>query len=434
MDDASQQFLLTGLGLVAGMALIALAWLGYRLRRQGAGHRRLLSRYRQLQHQYAVLGERHRAAVQQHREQLELMRQQREQLRQEFENLANRIFEERNRQFTSTSRQSLEDLLRPFRDQIEGFRARVDQVHSESVRGQASLAGELRKVLDIGLQMNQQAGNLAAALKGDNKTAGNWGEAQLERSLELAGLQPGDHYQAQAPLRDEQGRRKVPDFIVKLPGGKHLVIDSKVSLVAYERAVSAEGEQARQAALDEHVRALRQHVDDLAGKAYAQLPGLGSPDFVLMFTPLEPAWIEAMRRSPELFNSACQKGVILVSHTTLMPVLRTVANLWMVDRGNREAREIALRAGEIYHQVCLVAERLNRLGNTLRSAGNHYNDTVRALAGQKGLQGKVERLRNFSHQASSDLPEMSPVHTDLEQERLGQGIRADTASPDATKP
>jgi DNA recombination protein RmuC len=286
-------------------------------------------------------------------------------------------------------------------------------------------------VLEIGLEMNSQASNLAVALKGDKKTAGNWGEAQLQRTLELAGLIPGEHYETQAAFRDQAGRRKLPDFLIKLPDAKSLVIDSKVSLVDYDRAISAETEQARGEALNAHARAVRNHIDDLSAKDYARLPGIDSPDFVLMFMPIEPAYIEAMKHNRELFDYGYRKGVVMVSHTTLMPILRTVANLWMVEQSNREAKAIAGRAGEIYNQVCLVAERLSRLGNTLRAANNHYNETVRGLAGQQGLHGKVDRFRQLSAKASRQMAELVPIHPDLESERLQTIGEAGTGEPSA---
>jgi DNA recombination protein RmuC len=367
---------------------------------------------------YGQLQSRFREREAQHRAQVGLLNEHRAQLKQEFENLAHRIFEDRSEQFANHSRQSLETLLQPFREQISQFRQRVDQVHTESVKGHANLEHELRKVLEVGLQMNAQANNLTAALKGDNKAAGSWGEAQLERSLQLAGLQPGEHYEAQAALRDAEGRRRLPDFLVKLPDDKHLVIDSKVSLVDYERAVAAEDEAGRDAALGAHIRAVRRHIDDLARKDYAQLPQLDSPDFVLMFMPVEPAYIEALRHNRELFNYGYQQGVILVSHTTLMPILRTVANLWMVQRSNREAREIGDRAGDIYNQVCLLAQRLQKLGNTLGTASGQYNDVVRALVGKQGLHGKIERFQQLSTRANRSMPAIETVHPDLEGDRL----------------
>lgn len=354
----------------------------------------------------------------QHAEQVALLNENREALKGEFENLANKIFEDKGRSFTNTSKESLESLLKPFREQITGFQKRINEVHSESIKGNTTLESEIRKVLDIGLQMNDQASNLTLALKGDKKAAGNWGEAQLERTLELAGLQSGDHYDSQAAFRDEEGKRKLPDFVIKLPDGKHLVIDSKVSLIDYDRAIAAETEGERTEALNAHAQAVRNHIDDLAKKDYANLPNLGSPDFVLMFMPIEPAYIEAMKHNRDLFNYGYNKGVVMVSHTTLMPILRTVANLWMVEQSNTEAREISSRAGEIYNQVCTVAERLQKLGNTLKAAGNHYNDTVTGLVGQQGLHGKVERFQQLSAKANKEMATLDPIHSEIENDRL----------------
>ncbi len=355
-----------------------------------------------------------REREEQHNRQLALLQDGRDALKREFENLANRIFEERGRQLTASSNQSLEALLKPFREQISGFRSRVDQLHSESLRGQGLLEGEIRKVLDIGLQMSSEATNLSQALRGDKKTTGNWGEAQLERSLQLAGLEPGEHYQAQAAFRDSRGRQRYPDFVVKLPNSKHLVIDSKVSLIDYDKAVSADSEQQRSQALDAHATAVQNHVNDLAAKDYANLPGMESPDFVLMFMPVEPAYIEALRHDRELFNYGYEKGVILVSHTTMMPILRTVSNLWMIEKSNAEAREISHRAGDLYNQVCRVAERLQRLGQSLNAASTHYNATVRSLVGKQGLHGKIERFRQISPAANRSMPHPEAVETDAD--------------------
>ena len=353
-----------------------------------------------------------------HEEQLALLKEARDTMKRDFENLANRIFEDKGKSFTTTSQDSLEKLLRPFRDQIDGFQKQIHNVHTESVRGQAALETEIKNVLKIGLEMNTQATNLTSALKGDKKTTGNWGEAQLQRTLELAGLQVGEHYDAQSSFRDDEGKRKLPDFVIKLPEGKNIVIDSKVSLVDYDRAIAAETEEQRTEALNAHAAAVRNHVDDLSSKDYTNLPEIGSPDFVLMFMPVEPAYIEAMKHHKDLFNYGYQKGVVMVSHTTLMPILRTVANLWMIDKSSREAREISTRAGEIYNQVCLVAERLNKLGNTLKAAENHYNDTVKGLVGKQGLHGKVDRFQQLSTKANKDMPALEPLHGDIENDRL----------------
>ena len=375
-------------------------------------------RYHALQNEHTRLKTQQQERQSQHEEQIQLLNEARENLKREFQVLANRIFEDKGKNFTATNRESLESLLKPFREQISGFQSRINEVHVESVKGQTALEAEIKKVLEVGLEMNSQATNLASALKGDKKTTGNWGEAQLERTLELAGLLPGDHYESQASYTDGEGKRRLPDFVIKLPDNKSLVIDSKVSLVDYDRAISAETEEERLEALKAHAQAVRKHIDDLSTKDYANLPGLDSPDFVLMFMPVEPAYIEAMKHNKDLFNYGYQRQVVMVSHTTLMPILRTVANLWMIDQSNREAREISTRAGEIYNQVCLVAERLHKLGKTLQSANNRYNDVVKGLGGQQGLHGKVERFRQLSSKASKSLVELEPLHTDLELEKL----------------
>ena len=388
-----------------------LADLGGELERQG-------QRMQNLQQENTRLQTQQEERDEQHQDQLALLKEARDNLKQEFELLANRIFEDKGKNFTNTNRESLESLLKPFREQINGFQSRINEVHTESVKGQSALEAEIKKVLEVGLEMNTQDTNLVSALKGDKKTTGNWGEAQLERTLELAGLIPGDHYEAQASFTDAEGKRRLPDFIIKLPDDKCLVIDSKVSLVDYDRAISAETEEQQTEALKAHAQAVRNHIDDLSGKDYTNLNGLDSPDFVLMFMPVEPAYIEAMKYNKDLFNYGYQRQVVMVSHTTLMPILRTVANLWMIDQSNREAREISTRAGEIYNQVCLVAERLHKLGNTLKSANNHYNQAVKGLAGQQGLVGKVDRFKQLSSKASKNLTELEPIHADIELERL----------------
>ncbi|MCW9710938.1 DNA recombination protein RmuC [Avibacterium sp. 21-586] len=341
-----------------------------------------------------------------------------QQLSVEFQNLANRILEEKSQKFDQTNQASLDALLKPFREQIEGFQKRVNEIHSESLKGNASLESEIKKVLDVGLAMSQEANNLTSALKGEKKTLGNWGEVQLERALQLAGLVENDHYKAQDHFRNAEGKSNYPDFVVYLPDNKHLIIDSKMSLVAYENAVSADNEQAQQQFLREHHKAIKNHIDDLSRKDYSNLIGVHSPNFVLMFIAIEPAYIEAMKQDSNLFNYAYEKNVILVSHTTLMPILRTVANLWRIERGNAEAREISGKAGDIYNQMCLVAERLAKLGNSLATVSGHYNHAVTAFAGQQGLAGKIERFKDFSAKANKVMPQVELLHNDLDLAKL----------------
>jgi DNA recombination protein RmuC len=217
---------------------------------------------------------------------------------------------------------------------------------------------------------------------------------------------------------DADGRRKQTDFLIKLPDDKHIIIDSKVSLAAYDRAVAAENDEQLDAALREHIKAVKRHIDDLQGKDYTSLIGLRSPSFVLMFMPIEPAYIEALKYEKDLFSYGYERGIVMVSHTTLIPILRTVSNLWSMERSTREARELGDKAGDIYNQVRVVAERLGRLGKSLQAANNHFNLTATALTGHQGLHGKVERFADMSSKVTKSIPLIEPQHSDLQTENL----------------
>ncbi len=337
------------------------------------------------------------------------------QLKAEFENLSREFLAARDKELRATNQENITAILKPLAEKIDGFQHRVNQVHTDMVQNSAALTEQIKLLEKTGLAISADASNLTRALKGDKKLVGNWGEAQLERTLELAGLSAGVHYDAQASFRDETGQRLVPDFVIRLPEGKNLVVDSKVSLVDYESAVAAETDAEREAALTRHANAVKAHIDNLASKDYAQLPNMASPDFVMMFMPVEPAYIEVMKHHRDLFSYGYQKGVVMVSHTTLMPILRTVSNLWMIERSNAEAREISHRAGDIYNSVSLVAERLLSLGNSLQTATKKYNETVTAVVGRQGLHGKVDRFQQLSQKANRPFPtqlEALPESTD----------------------
>jgi DNA recombination protein RmuC len=273
-------------------------------------------------------------------------------------------------------------------------------------------------VLEVGLKIGSDAQNLTEALKGDSQKRGSWGETQLEKTLQISGLIEHDHYEKQTSMQDAEGRRKQTDFLIKLPDDKHIIIDSKVSLAAYDRAVAAETDEQLERALNEHVKSVKRHIDDLASKDYTNLIGIRSPSFVLMFMPIEPAYIEALKYERDLFSYGYERNIVLVSHTTLIPILRTVSNLWSMDRSTREARELGNKAGDIYNQVRKVAERLSKIGGSLQAASNHYNDTVKALSGRQGLRGKVERFADLSSKVTQAIPEIEPLHSDIQSESL----------------
>jgi len=440
------------IGLLAGLGAGWL-WRGVGLRRLRADHATRLERIHELEVERAGLDSAHEMLAQQNdrnsrevlslrgerealhaelaraqarqealerrrQEEIDTLRSARGQLGEEFENLAHRIFEERGRQLGTHQNAALDALLKPLSQQIQQFQSRVNEVHREAVAGQAGLGEQLRQMQQVGLQMSEQADNLSRALKGDKKTTGNWGEVQLERTLQLAGLEPGQHYEAQAALRSSDGRRQVPDFLVKRPDGKHLVVDSKVSLVDFESAVVAATEDARGEALRAHVAALRRHIDSLSAKDYAGLPGLQSPSLVFMFLPIEAAFIEALRCDADLFNYGHLRNVILASPTTLLPMMRTVANLWIAYQSDTEARAISDAAGDIYNKVALLSERLEDLGRSLGTAVGKYNRTVTAVVGRQGLQGRIERFRSVSANARGDLPQPASLHPAIDSDRL----------------
>ena len=369
----------------------------------------------QLSAQAATLSERESH----HQSQVKWAEESRMTLRTELEVIGQKLLSSSGKALETTNQKSLDSLLKPLAEKIDQFQSRVNQVHTDMVRNSASLSAQIKHLESVGVSMSGEAQNLTRALKGDKKLVGNWGEAQVEKTLELAGLRRGEHFDAQVAVKDERGDRHLPDFIIRLPEGKNLVIDSKVSLVDYERAVTAESDADRTTALDAHAKAVRHHIDALSAKDYANLPGMNSPDFVLMFMPVEPAYIEVMRSQRELFNHGYQKNVILVSHTTLMPILRTVANLWMIEHSNREAREISERAGDIYNTVCLLGERLLSLGTSISTTANKYNDAVKAVQGKQGLLGKVSRFQSLSQRANKTFPDaLSPIEPDVEAIRL----------------
>lgn len=375
-------------------------------------------KYQQLSTEHAALETRMQEKELHFSAQMEQLNTSRVALTKEFENVANKIFEEKGKTFASTSQQSLDTLLKPFKDQLEGFQKRVNDIHESSTRENANLNAEIRKVMEVGLKMSQEATSLTSALKGDSQQRGAWGEAQLRRTLEMSGLVEDAHYETQTSFKDAQGRSKQTDYLINLPDGKQIIIDSKVSLNAYDRLVSAETPEASAVAMEEHVRAVKGHIDDLASKDYTNVLGMRSPSFVLMFMPIEPAYIEALKHKKDLFDYGYRKGIVLVSHTTLIPILRTVSNLWMIERSNAEAREISEKAGDIFNTVSTLAERLAKLGNTLNTAGGHYNDTITALAGKQGLYGKVERFRTLSTKVSKDLPKIEHRHIDIDDHKL----------------
>ena len=346
------------------------------------------------------------------------LQQSQEQLRYQFENLAHNIFAQKGQEITKLNQSSLDNLLRPFSEQVELFKHRVNQIHSESISNNASLNTEIQRIADMGIKISNDANNLSNALLGQKKVLGNWGEMQLERSLQLFGMLKDQHYKAQPSFVDKNGQRHIPDFLIMLPDEKHLVIDSKVSLVDYNRAVAAKDDQEQGQALNAHIKAIKNHIKDLSSKSYNQLDGINSPPFVLMYFPVEPAYLQALSHDQTLFEYGWNRQVVMVSHTTLLPVIKTISSLWAIANSNKQARLLGDQAGEIYNQVVLISERLNRLGMSLSTASRQYNDTVTALAGQQGLVSKVEKFAQVSTKAKSEIKQAEYQEVEIDTKRL----------------
>ena len=338
-------------------------------------------------------------------EQLKLLEQNRQQLKQEFEQLAHKIFEEKQQQFTSRNQQGLESLLKPFSEQIKSFRDKVEQVYVEEGKERATLKAEIKSLHTLNQQITEEAANLTRALKGDKKLQGNWGEIQVEMILEQSGLRRDIEYKREENFKDEGNENKRVDFIVYLPDNKHLIIDSKVSLVAYSDYVAADDEPQQQQSLNAHLSAVRNHIQTLSSKDYAHLKGVDSPDFVIMFMPIEPAFNLAFLADQQLFNRAFEQNIVVTTPTTLLATLRTVANLWSIERRNQSAQQIAGQAGRVYDKLRGVVEKMEKLGRQLESAQKSYGDAWNSLKeGRGNLVSQAERFRELGVRVKKELP------------------------------
>jgi DNA recombination protein RmuC len=330
-----------------------------------------------------------------------LLQQQSEALRQEFELMANRIFNHQGEAQTTR----LATVLDPLRAQLNDFRNRVETVYTTETRDRASLLTEVRNLQQTSERINREAENLTRALKGDVKAQGNWGEMVLERVLEASGLRAGHEYFVQASRRDDEGSLKRPDVIIRLPDDKDVVVDAKLSLLAYEQAVTAEADAARLAALRDHVASLRAHVRRLAEQEYDRLPDVRSLDFVLLFVPIESAFTAAMEQDQRLFNEAFERRIVIVSPTTLMMTLRIIHNVWRYEKQNRNAEEIARRAGALYAKVRGFVDDLEILGRQLQTADNTYKGAMAKLStGRGNLIRQVEQFRELGASVRRPLP------------------------------
>ena len=350
-----------------------------------------------------------------HAEKLALLEEARERLKQDFEVLAGRIFDERQRTFASHSRESLEALLKPFREQVGTFQRRVEELHGQDSRERTTLKAQIEQLAGLNRQMSEEAANLAKALKGDKKMQGNWGEMVLETVLERSGLRRDIEYRREVSIDGDNGRQR-PDAVIYLPDDKHLIIDAKVSLNAYVSYVNAEDETARAAALKAHVQSVRSHIEALVQRDYSRLPGLTSPDFVFMFMPMEPAFAVAFEHDDLLFQDAFARHVVVVTPTTLLASLRTVASLWSLERQNENARLIAERAGRLLDKFSGFAESLEEVGRHLERAQGSYGQAMNRLkTGQGNLVSQAVELERLGVRMKKSLPEQLRREAELDE-------------------
>ncbi|VVP48510.1 hypothetical protein PS898_05193 [Pseudomonas fluorescens] len=359
---------------------------------------------RRLDAQAASLNAELREQQESHQQRLDDLQGSRDELRAQFAELAGKIFDEREQRFAETSQQRLGQLLDPLKERIQSFEKRVEESYQAEARERFSLAKELERLQALNLRLSDEATNLTRALKGQ-KTQGNWGELILERVLEHAGLEKGREYQTQVNLKGPDGERFQPDVVIYLPGDKQVVVDSKVSLTAYQQYVAAEDDTLGQIAIKQHVLSLRNHVKGLAGKDYKRLEGLHSLDFVLLFVPIEAAFSAALQAEPSLFQEAFDRNIVIVSPTTLLATLRVIDSLWKQERQSQNAREIAERAGWLYDKFVLFIQDLDEVGNRLQQLDKAYSSARNKLTeGRGNLVSRSEQLKLLGARASKSLP------------------------------
>ena len=329
-----------------------------------------------------------------------------EKFTKEFENLANKILEEKTNKFTELNKENIQSILHPLQDKIQLFEKKVEQTHKESIDYHAALRQQIMGLKDLNQQMSKEALNLTKALKGDSKTQGNWGELVLERVLEKSGLERDREYSIQQSFTNENGQRVMPDVVIHLPGNKKMIVDSKVSLTHYERYSNAEDDIEKAQFLKEHIQSIKRHVDQLSDKNYQDLYKIDSPDFVLLFIPIEPAFALALNEDTQLYTKAFEKNIVIVTPTTLLATLRTIDSMWNNEKQQRNAMEIARQAGALYDKFHNLMGDLTAVGKDMDRAKSNYAAAMNKLfEGRGNLITAVEKIKKLGAKAKKALPE-----------------------------
>lgn len=327
-----------------------------------------------------------------------------ESFRKEFENLAHKILEEKSQKFTELNRSNLDIILNPLKEKIQSFEQKVDQTYKTESAERNSLKGEIKTLVELNKMIGDEAKNLTNALKADTKKQGNWGELILEKVLERSGLSKGVEYKIQVSLNDHENNRVQPDVVIMLPEDKHVIVDSKVSLVAWELFVNSANEEEKSKHLASHLQSIRNHVRSLSEKNYHSASGVNSPDFVLLFMPLESAFSIAVQSDNELWNFAWDKKIVIVSPTTLLATLKTISSIWKQERQNRNALEIADQGGKLYDKFVAFVEDLTEVGKKMDQAKSSYVDAMKKLSEGKGnLVRSTEKLRELGVKSNKQL-------------------------------
>lgn len=353
------------------------------------------------------------AAVKENENLLQKLTEQKAELEQlnqrftrEFENLANRILDEKSQKFTEQNRSNLDIILNPFKEKLREFEQKVDQAYKAESTERITLKAEIKNLIDLNKQISEEANNLATALKGDNKQQGNWGEMVLEKILERSGLIEGTEYKTQVTDTNVQGDKIKPDVVIFLPDNKHIIVDSKVSLVAYNNCVNAATDEERARYLKLHIESLRSHVKLLSDKGYQTASGLESPDFVLLFVPIESSFSLAVQGDAELFNFAWDRKIVIVSPSTLLATLRTIASIWKQERQTRNALEIAEEGGRLYDKFVGFYEDLVKVGKKMDDAKEDYKEAMKKLyEGTGNLVRRAEKMKELGAKTSKQLPQ-----------------------------
>lgn len=353
------------------------------------------------------------------KEQKEEVEKLQDKFTKEFENLANKILDEKSNKFTEQNKENMKNILTPLQDKIQLFEKKVEDTHKESIDYHAALRQQILGLQEMNNQMSKETINLTKALKGDSKIQGNWGELVLERVLEKSGLEKGREYEVQKGFTNDDGNRVFPDVVINLPDGKKMIIDSKVSLTAYEKYINEEDDLLKIAYLREHVLSIKRHVDQLSNKNYQDLFQIESPDFILLFIPIEPAFAIALNEDTNLYNKAFEQNIVIVTPATLLATLRTIDSMWTNQKQQENALEIARQAGALYDKFEGFVIDLIKIGKKIDESKIEYSAAMSKLTtGQGNLIVSVEKLKKMGAKAKKTLPENILQRAQNEQNKL----------------